>query len=82
MSIFGQRRKGSFFLGSKKSGLAASFLGGAGVSLLQGRTYVGGPRGVLANYLNKNLVFHYKYHLPLMFDQNLNYFLNKKDNKK
>ena len=28
---------------AKKSGLAASFLGGAGVGLLHGRTYVGGP---------------------------------------
>ena len=46
--------------GPKKSGLAASNLGGAGVGLLHGRTYMGGPRGVQANYRNKDLVFHYK----------------------
>lgn len=46
--------------GPKKSGLAASNLGGAGVGLLHGQTYMGGPRGVQANYRNKNLVFHYK----------------------
>ena len=45
---------------AKKSGLAASNLGGAGVGLLHGRTYMGGPRGVQANYRNKDLVFHYK----------------------
>jgi hypothetical protein len=42
--------------GPKKSGLAASFLGGAGVGLLSGRTYTGGPRRVQANYRNKNLI--------------------------
>jgi len=46
--------------GPKKSGLAASNLGSAGVGLLHGRTYMGGPRGVQANYRNKDLVFHYK----------------------
>jgi hypothetical protein len=46
--------------GPKKSGLAASNLGGAGVGLLHGRTYMGGPRGVQANYRNKSVVFHYK----------------------
>lgn len=46
--------------GPKKSGLAPSFLGGAGVSLVRGRSYMGGPRGVQANYKNKDLVFHYK----------------------
>ena len=42
--------------GPIKSGLAASFLGGAGVGLLSGRTYTGGPRRVQANYRNKNLI--------------------------
>lgn len=46
--------------GPKKSGLAASNLGGAGVGLLHGRTYMGGPRGVQANYRNKDVVFQYK----------------------
>ncbi len=46
--------------GPKKSGLAASNLGSAGVGLLHGRTYMGGPRGVQANYRNKDLVFYYK----------------------
>ena len=46
--------------GSKKSGLATSNLGSAGVGLLHGRTYMGGPRGVQANYQNQDLVFHYK----------------------
>ena len=46
--------------GPKKSGLATSNLGGAGVGLLHGRTYMGGPRGVQANYRNKDVVFHYK----------------------
>ena len=46
--------------GSKKSGLATSNLGSAGVGLLHGRTYMGGPRGVQANYKNRDLVFHYK----------------------
>ena len=46
--------------GPKKSGLAPSFLGGAGVSLVRGRSYMGGPRGVQANYRNHNVVFHYK----------------------
>lgn len=46
--------------GPKKSGLAASNLGGAGAGLLHGRTYMGGPRGVQANYRNKDLVFYYK----------------------
>ena len=46
--------------GPKKSGLAPSNLGGAGVGLLHGRTYMGGPRGVQANYRNKDVVFQYK----------------------
>ena len=46
--------------GPKKSGLAASNLGSAGVGLLHGRTYMGGPRGVQANYRNKDVVFQYK----------------------
>ena len=46
--------------GSKKSGLAPSFLGGAGVSMVRGRSYMGGPKGEQANYKNKDLVFHYK----------------------
>ena len=46
--------------GPKKSGLAPSNLGTAGIGLLHGRTYMGGPRGVQANYRNKNVVFRYK----------------------
>lgn len=46
--------------GPKKSGLAPSNLGGAGVGLLHGRTYMSGPRGVQANYRNKGVVFQYK----------------------
>ena len=46
--------------GPKKSGLAPSFLGGAGISLVRRRSYMGGPRGVQANYRNNNVVFHYK----------------------
>ena len=43
--------------GMKKSGLANSNLGSSGIGLMHGRTYLGGPRGVQANYKNKDLVF-------------------------
>ena len=43
--------------GMKKSGLAPSNLGSSGIGLMHGRTYLGGPRGVQANYRNKNIVF-------------------------
>ena len=42
--------------GMKKSGLPNA-LSSAGVGMMFGRTYVGGPPGLLANYKNKNLVF-------------------------
>ena len=42
--------------GMKKSGLPNS-LSSAGAGMMFGRTYTGGPRGLLANYKNKNLVF-------------------------
>ena len=42
--------------GMKKSGLPGS-LSSAGVGMMFGRTYVGGPPGLLANYKNKNQVF-------------------------
>lgn len=46
--------------GPKKSGLAPSFLGGSGVSLVRRRSYMGGPKGVQANYKNNDLIFNYK----------------------
>ena len=42
--------------GMKKSGIPNS-LSSAGVGMIIGRTYTGGPPGILANYKNKNLVF-------------------------
>jgi len=42
--------------GPKLSGLPNS-LSSAGVGMMFGRTYVGGPPGLLANYKNKNQVF-------------------------
>jgi len=42
--------------GPKKSGIPNT-LSSSGVGMIFGRTYTGGPRGLLANYKNKNLVF-------------------------
>lgn len=42
--------------GNKKSGLPGSF-SSAGVGMMLGRSYTGGPSGFLGNYKNKNRVF-------------------------
>ena len=43
--------------GMKLSGIPNN-LSSAGVGMIIGRTYLGGPPGLMANYKNKNIVFY------------------------